>query len=93
MRPGAEVQDDSFGAEHTFRFLLAVGVFLLSVGAVKDPGKVHVEKDLGKIVDNRSIRGECKIPAMQPVHDLIEQGIVILIHLNADLTFFRSRTG
>lgn len=90
VRPGAKVQSDSFRAEHRFRFLLAVNIFLLPAGVVKDSGEVHIEKDLGQIGDNLSICRECKVSAMQLVHDLIEQGIVILLYLGAGSAFLRS---
>ena len=90
MRPGTKVQSDSIRAEHRFRFLLAVNIFLLPAGVVKNSGEVHIEKDLGQIGDNLSICRECKVSAVQLVHDLIEQGIVILLHLGAGLAFLRS---
>ena len=90
MCSGAEVQRDSLRPERGFRFFLTVNVFLLSAGTVKNPGEVHIEKDLGQIGDNLSVCRECKVAAMQLVHDLIEQGIVILLHLGAGLAFLRS---
>ena len=90
MLSAAKIQSNALGAERGLRFYLLVRVLFLLTGTVKDAGEIHIENHIRKVCGELSIRRRGEISSVQLVHDLIEQGIVILLHLGAGLAFLRS---
>ena len=84
-RPSAKVQGDSLVTEHRLHFVLPLHISWPQLCFIKDPLKIHNEKDICQVSDDRILFRECKIIPVKLRHDLKEQGIVFLLGSTGDL--------
>ena len=90
VRTGSKIQRNSFGTEHGLRFFLTFRISFLFGVAVKDFGKVHVEKNVRKIGDQILLGRHLKIIAVQYAHGLKEQCVIFLfVQSGIHSAFFR----
>ena len=90
VRPGAEVQAHSLGAEQSIGLLLPDQIFLSGSAPVEDAGEVHIENDVREIGDQLPARRSGKGVAVQCAHDLIKQrAVVLLVGHRERFAFFR----
>ena len=74
----AEIQRDSIGTEHGFRFFLPQSNLRILRIAVEDAGEVDVNDHVGEIVNNGIGRSVAVVIAFQFAQDLKEDRVVLL---------------